>query len=64
MSSQYVVIKPKEKWTTAVSHSPDCKWLAGAKRRMAGSQDDDYTRVPARNIPASVGRCSHCGGGR
>jgi hypothetical protein len=64
MASQWIWIKPRAKWRTAVSHAPSCTWLAGWKRKMAGSVDDDYIQLPASSVPASVGRCSHCGGGR
>ena len=55
--SDQVLIKPSPR---AKSHAPDCKWVAG----VTDGRPHTYKLVPANSIPASVGRCRWCGGGR
>ena len=56
-SANQVLIKPKP---GAKSHAPDCRWVAG----VTEGKPSTYELVPASSIPASVGRCRWCGGGR
>ncbi len=37
------------------SHDPECNWARGVKL--------EYISVEPHKVPASIGRCSHCGGG-
>jgi hypothetical protein len=37
------------------SHDPGCNWVRGVNL--------DYKPVDPHTVPASLGRCSHCGGG-
>ena len=44
-------------WT--MTHALDCKWVAGSN-----DTEYPYEEVNVSEIPAHVGRCSRCGGGR
>lgn len=55
-----VQILPKRK-RPVVSHTLDCRWVAGSTDH---GKNSNYVVVPASTIPANVGRCRRCGGGR
>ncbi len=43
------------------THALDCKWALGYQHNLPYGP---YTRMPASEVPAHVGGCARCGGGR
>jgi hypothetical protein len=51
-----VLADPSKRAYGHKTHAPDCRWVKGVKLA--------YMAVPASSVSPTMGRCSHCGGGR
>ena len=71
MASKQVLILPPGKspvtgrqLSWGFSHALDCPWANGVINKGTHWTSGHYKTVLTKDVPAHVGRCSHCGGGR